>query len=80
MPDRHVVERQSFFGHHLESAVFNTIKIKTYCTHHRMNLLQELLGIRERTDKKIVISSSSDVLLSTAIGLRKYRIPFDLRS
>ena len=45
-----------------------------------MNLLQELLGISERTDKKIVISSSSDVLLSTAIGLRKYRIPFDLRS
>jgi hypothetical protein len=45
-----------------------------------MNILQELLGIRERTDKKVVIGSSSHILLSTAIGLRKYRIPFDLRS
>jgi hypothetical protein len=41
---------------------------------------QELLSIRERIKKMEHISSSSHNPVSTAIGLRKHRIPFDLRS
>jgi hypothetical protein len=45
-----------------------------------MKNLQELLNIRERANEKGIISSPSPSLVSTAIGLRKHRIPFDLRS
>ena len=36
--------------------------------------------MKDRTKKEGHMNSSSDNFASTAIGLRKHRIPFDLRS